>query len=242
MRTGRPVTRVVVHCTNCGAAIEKHPSDLERNKTGRFFCSAACRNVIGSKPKTGHMQPCEHCREDFWVRKSQNHARFCSRECKDAAWVIGTEPRICANCHTEFHFNLRMLKWNAGKFCSRECSKAYRLAKSIGRTKTTGDGYVIVRMPDHPYAQGAGWVMKHRLVMEKQLGRYLTAEENVHHVNGDRSDNRIENLELWITSQPSGQREEDQVRWAINILAQYRPELLAQDSLQEETRNSDEHE
>jgi hypothetical protein len=59
-------------------------------------------------------------------------------------------------------------------------------------------GYVFIYLPNHPSKNGGGYVPEHRLVMEKHLGRYLKPEEVVHHINGIKDDNRIENLMLFI--------------------------------------------
>lgn len=65
-----------------------------------------------------------------------------------------------------------------------------------GHEKKRDDGYIKVYVPDHPHATADGYVMKHILVMERSIGRYLKSDEVVHHVNHIRDDNRIENLKL----------------------------------------------
>lgn len=69
------------------------------------------------------------------------------------------------------------------------------------------------------------WDSEHRIVMERFLGRPLRSDENVHHKFGNKLDNRIETLELWTTFQPSGQRVEDLVAYAREILARYADEM-----------------
>lgn len=230
-RTGRPKTGLIaVECARpqCGEQIQKYPSEVARSKTGRFFCSPHCRNQVGSKPKTGKHVPCEHCGKDMWVKPSEEgRKRFCTRVCKDAAWMVGTETRTCEGCGEEFEFNLKMEKWNAGRFCTRDCMHEWRRESAIGTRKTNKQGYVLVYQPDHPNAQpSTGWVYEHRLVMSEHLGRALLPEETPHHKFGDRSDNSIGNLELWSSSQPPGQRVDDKVDWAIEFLRLYRPDVL----------------
>jgi hypothetical protein len=83
-------------------------------------------------------------------------------------------------------------------------------------------GYVHIKAPaGHPNARKDGYMFEHVLVMTQMLGRPLLPGEQVHHRNGVKNDNRPENLELWVGHQPKGQRVEDLVKWAREILACY---------------------
>lgn len=87
-------------------------------------------------------------------------------------------------------------------------------------------GYVRLYDPTHPNAARNGMVLEHTKIMSDHLGRMLWPDENVHHKNGKRDDNRLSNLELWSTRQPKGQRVEDKVEFALEMLRRYAPEKL----------------
>jgi len=84
-----------------------------------------------------------------------------------------------------------------------------------------GDGYVGIYWSDHPNANKSKRVYQHVLVMVEHLRRPLIKGETVHHKNGNRQDNRLSNLELWSKAQPAGQRVEDKVTFAREMLALY---------------------
>ncbi len=66
-----------------------------------------------------------------------------------------------------------------------------------GGIKRPRSGYILIASPDHPYGGKGKYIQEHRLMMEQHLGRYLKPEEIIHHINGIRSDNRIDNLMLF---------------------------------------------
>jgi hypothetical protein len=90
--------------------------------------------------------------------------------------------------------------------------------------RTEGYRYVPVPVEERHLTGGSAYEAEHRLVMARHLGRRLATDETVHHRNGDRHDNRISNLELWSTAQPSGQRVSDKIIFALEILDRYAPE------------------
>lgn len=109
---------------------------------------------------------CLHCSKEFY--SLAKGTVYCSRECSG----FGTSYKSRPKCSGKYHY-----AWQGGK-------------------RTLPSGYVEVHCSGHPFAVNGKYVREHRLVMEKHLGRYLLPSEQVHHRNGIKDDNRLENLEL----------------------------------------------
>ncbi len=99
-----------------------------------------------------------------------------------------------------------------------------------GKGSVDGGGYLTFR---HGELRG---VKIHRYVYEQHYGITLTPNQNIHHINGDRLDNRIENLELWDTTQPSGQRVEDKIKFYFELVENYKNHPLYKDLIINPTR------
>ncbi len=120
-------------------------------------------------------------------------------------------PCVVAGCEKE-------------KYAKAMCLTHYNRVRKSGDPGPAGSVRPDGRVTDKGYRQitrDGRKIMEHRWVMSQHLGRPLLPTETVHHINGVRLDNRLENLELWSSSQPSGQRVEDKVAWAREILALY---------------------
>jgi hypothetical protein len=84
--------------------------------------------------------------------------------------------------------------WNKGKIGYNSGEKHYHWQ---GGKRTTNQGYIEIKSPKHPFRNKQGYVPKHRVVVEKRLGRFLTKDEIIHHINEVPTDNRIKNLYLF---------------------------------------------
>ena len=140
----------------------------------------------------------------------------------------------CPVCSIDFPIYKR-----GTKFCSRACSGVDLSKRQHGVnnhrwkggefvTNAAGGGYIKELAPNHPNADASGYVMQHRLVVERELGVILTSKQRVHHKNGDRKDNRPENLELWVgigssKKDPHGVRVVDKV---LDMLTLLKPDEL----------------
>lgn len=103
--------------------------------------------------------------------------------------------------------NKGKVSWIKGLKHSKESKRKMSLARrgkknsNWGGGRTKVKGYILVYKPNHPYSGKRNRIFEHRLIMEKHLGRYLYPYETIHHINGIKDDNRIENLQL----QPNGE-------------------------------------
>jgi len=129
---------------------------------------------------------CEKCGRKYHPWKANRPSKFCSRECSPRGRVAKKPSSECLQCGVLFR------RWGGrhqAKFCSRKCYL------DSNPKKPTDDGYILIYAPGHS-TRAHGQALEHRVVMAKHIGRKLEPWETVHHINGNKSDNRIENLQL----------------------------------------------
>ena len=211
-------------CKVCGDPIRRRypggqrvrPADYER----RRYCGPICKNEDQSHFHET-VKACKQCGEEMRGLPSKiKHRQYCGRSClaeaqkgralaKEARYDFPAKP--CKRCGADIP--------KVTATGRRRTQRAYARMVYCGLTgvcrlppkkRVRADGYVLI-----------GKVPEHRLVMAEHIGRPLLPAETVHHLNGDRADNRLENLELWSKAHPHGQRVTDKVAFAVEILREY---------------------
>lgn len=187
-------------CPNCGIS-------FLRKSSRQKYCSFDCKE--GKSEKI-----CNVCNKEF-ITSRHSTGKYCSLECwykdpnanrKESKNIINS---ICSSCNKEFE----SFAYQDRKYCSKGCAKKdLRQVKHYnwkgGKYKLKG--YTRLTLPD------GRKIWEHRFIMEQKIGRKLLPQESVHHKNGIRDDNNIENLELWVKTHLAGQRVEDMIKFIVD--------------------------
>jgi hypothetical protein len=234
-------------CTECK---EEFPCDTAHfywrmRPNGTDEWSSRCRPCTRRQKKEWVLKQrngktCEWCSTDLLYQK-----RFCSQQCHVLSNIGGLGAQY--NQLTALEYLCRedgksVILWRC--VCGNErwvrpsyvtngtircCGKrGCKRPWNRGPYRMMRNGYAYVYEPNHPNAKpSTGRVAEHTFVMAQHLGRPLQPYETVHHKNGQRSQNDLSNLELWCVgkSHRPGQRVEDLVAWAKELIALYEPDL-----------------
>lgn len=197
----------VKKCSGCGKEIIRK---TKNNNTNGNYCSTSCFYKDKNAKNRVVFRNCLECLKDF--KPGNAKQKYCCNECSHKSSKLQLISFNCDFCGKSFSSTKNR------KYCSQSCtSKSInKNTQPIGHIRLAMNGYEETKTQD-------GWRLNHRVIMENFLGRKLSERENVHHKNGIKNDNRIENLELWVRPQAIGQRVEDLIDFVIK---NYKKEVL----------------
>lgn len=204
-------------CKECGI-------EFQERKSWEKYCTIRCRKRFNQRKKRQRIQ------SDPKKREERNRKE---RERKKALYSAHPELKKIRNKIEVERRKIKLMndpearkKKNEYEKLRQWKMKGIKSASDFKRAPKgsgclTKHGYRKIHKPDHPNCWKNGDIFEHVFVMSEYIGRALQNKETVHHKNGIKSDNRIENLELWSNSHPFGQRVEDKIAWCKEFLELY---------------------
>lgn len=197
-------------CVQCAQPVTRYLS--QRRLDQEWTCSRTCKATYQTRKrmeagtwkrpvntKKGRMVPCHVCGVEFWCAPNEvrDGRKYCSRPCQNIGMAKPSIVKSCAWCGKEMRLKPSQAE---RQYCSKRCDGLSRIKLALTGREHNGkpvrknrQGYVLIWEPSQGWN---GWVLEHRWLMAQHLGRRLSRDEHVDHINRIRDDNRLENLQV----------------------------------------------
>ena len=168
----------------------------------------ACKACRHKEASLKYIKKNEEKSKEYQKKYRESNREICNRRTRDSYWKNDEEYRLRNRIHYREVNGIPL-------------DSPFKKKKN-GEGTIDSSGYKTISKKGHPNQMDAkGRIREHIYIMSDHIGRPLRKNESVHHKNGIRDDNRIENLELWHKGQPPGQRVKDKIEWSIEFLSGY---------------------